>query len=80
VADVPAGVVTCTSTVPAVSGGASTVSWLSLLTTTVSAGTPPKVTSVASVKPLPLTMTVVPPPVEPEVVLRPVTVGVPAAV
>jgi hypothetical protein len=80
VAEVPAGVVTCTSTVPAASGGASTVSCVSLLTTTLSAGTPPKVTLVASVKPLPLTTTVVPPPLGPEVVFRPVTVGAAAAV
>jgi hypothetical protein len=78
VADVPLGVVTVTSTVPAAWAGAVAVSRPSALTVKVAA-TLPNCTAVAPVKPLPDTVTTVPPPVPPDVRLSPVTAGAAAA-
>ncbi len=73
-ADVPAGVVTVTSTVP-VPAGLSAVIVVSLTTVTFVAGVVPKSTAVAPVKPVPVIVTSVPPAVGPVVGLKPVTVG-----
>jgi hypothetical protein len=73
--EVPAVLVTCTSQVPAASGGAMAVICVALLTAKYVASMPPKVTAVASAKPVPVTVTTVPPAVEPLKVDRPVTVG-----
>src|SRR5712692_1387328 len=74
VADVPANVVTRTSTVPAASGGDVVV--IDVADTTVKlAATVPKLTDVAPVKFVPVIVRSVPPPVVPLVVLRLVTVG-----
>jgi hypothetical protein len=72
--------VTVTSTVPAACGGEVTVIDVSELTVKLVAGTLPKFTAVAPVKPVPVTVTVVPPPVVPELGLTPVTDGAAAAV
>jgi hypothetical protein len=75
VADVPLGVITVTSTVPAASGGDTAVNRLSVLTMKLVTGMLPKTTAVAPLKPLPFTATVVPPAVVPVVVPRLVTTG-----
>jgi hypothetical protein len=80
VAEVPVGVVTMMSTVPANWAGATAVMEVSLLTVKLVAATPPKETPLAPVKPLPLMVTLVPPAVLPLLVLRPVTAGAAAAV
>ena len=74
VADVPFGVVTVTSTVP-VPAGLSAVIVVALTTVTFVAGTVPKSTAVAPVKPVPVIVTNVPPAAGPEDGLRPVTIG-----
>jgi hypothetical protein len=74
VADVPAGVVTVTFTVP-VPGGLSTVIEVSLTTVKFVAGVVPKSTSVAPVKAVPVIVTRVPPDCGPVVGLNPVTVA-----
>ncbi len=79
VADVPAGVVTVTSTVP-VPAGLSAVIVVSLTTVRFVAGVVPKSTAVAPVKLVPVIVTRVPPAVGPLVGLTPVTVGATAAV
>src|SRR5712692_359867 len=61
VVDVPVGVVTVISTVPAVPAGARAVSALSERTVKSRAAVEPKVTALAPVKPLPVTVTSVPP-------------------
>ena len=73
-ADVPAGVVTVTFTVPA-PGGLMTVNVLSLTTVKLVAGAVPKSTTVAPVKPLPTIVTNVPPTLGPAAGLRPETAG-----
>ncbi len=73
-AEVPAGVVTVTSTVP-VPAGAVAVIGVALLTVKVVAATVPNLTPVAPVKLVPVMVTEVPPAVDPEVGLMPVTVG-----
>src|SRR5947209_1244248 len=74
--DVPSGVVTVTSTVPAVPAGLATVSWVSLCTSSPEPGLPaPKLTAVAPVKPPPITVTGVPPAVVPTAGLTAVTCG-----
>jgi hypothetical protein len=79
VADVPLGVVTVTSTVPA--GWAGAVAMISVSDSTKkSAGTVPKLTAVAAVKPLPRICTVVVPAVVPLLTFSPVTAGLAAAV
>ena len=68
--------VTVTSTVPLTLGaGLVTVIWLSLSTEKPLAGTDPKPTAVAPVKPVPATVTLSPPPAAPLDGLTPVTTG-----
>jgi len=75
---VPAGVVTFTFTAPAVWAGVTNDSEVALLTFTCAAGTTtaPIVTDVLpGTKRLPVTVTLVPPPVGPDAGVRPVVVG-----
>jgi hypothetical protein len=65
VLDVPLGVVTVMSTVPAASAGAITVSDVSEVTSKTAAAVDPKDTAVAAVNPLPVTTIVSPPRVLP---------------
>jgi hypothetical protein len=51
------------------------VIWVLLLTVNEVAATPPKSTAVAPVKPVPLMVTLVPPPTGPELGLTPLTTG-----
>ncbi|BCK66145.1 hypothetical protein Srufu_000980 [Streptomyces libani subsp. rufus] len=74
---VPQGVVTVTCTVPLPTGLVAVI-WVSELTTKDAACVAPKRTAVAPVKPLPVTVTAVPPAVEPDVGETDVTVGVAA--
>ncbi|MFT4218615.1 MAG: hypothetical protein QM619_15715 [Micropruina sp.] len=66
---------TRTSTTPSLPLGAVTVSLLRECTFSCVPGTPPNVTLVRWVKPLPLTVTLVPPATAPDVGDSPVTVG-----
>jgi hypothetical protein len=75
VGDVPATVVTVTSTVAAACGGATAVSCVSLFTVNDVAAYAPKLTADAPVKPLPVTITTVPPAVVPDEVPSAVTAG-----
>lgn len=75
VALVPEGVVTVTFTVPAEPAGAVAVIDVALLTVKLVAGVEPNSTAVAPVKLVPVIATEVPPAVEPDEGLRPVTVG-----
>ena len=68
------GVVTVTSTVP-VPAGELTVRLVALTALIEVPGVEPKSTAVAPVKPVPVTVTEVPPPAGPLVGLTPVTVG-----
>ena len=74
VGETPFGVVTTTSTIPAVLAGAVAVICESL-SITKTAVVPPKVTEVAPVKNVPEIITELPPVVNPEVGLREVTEG-----
>ncbi len=74
VAEVPLGVTTVTCTVP-VPAGEVTVRLVSLTTLSEVPAVAPKLAAVAPVNPVPLTVTVVPPPAGPLVGLTPVTVG-----
>ncbi len=74
--DVPPELATVTSTVP-VPAGLSAVIRVAELTEKAGAEVAPNRTDVASVKPVPVMITVVPPPPEPKVGLMPVTVGAP---
>ena len=74
VAEMPAGVVTFTSTVP-VPAGLSAVIEVSLTTVIFVAAVAPKSTAVAPVNPVPVIVTRVPPATGPLVGLRAVTVG-----
>ncbi len=76
IAEVPLGVVTVTSTVP-VPDGEVTVRLVALTTVSVVPAVAPKSTAVAPVKPVPLTVTKVPPAAGPLVGLTLVTVGGP---
>ena len=71
----PQGVITVTSTVPAVPAGLSAVIEVALTTVTFVAGVVPKSTAVAPVKSVPVIVTGVPPAVVPLVGERAVTVG-----
>ena len=62
---VPAGVVTSTLLAPAVPAGVVQVMVVELTTTLFVAAVPPKVTFVAPVKPVPVSVTAVPPAVRP---------------
>lgn len=75
VADVPPVVTTVMSTVPADPAGETAVIELSELTVKLTAAKPPKYTAVAPVKWLPLMVTVVPPAVDPDDGLIPITAG-----
>jgi len=75
--EVPPGEVTVISTVPAASAGVQRESEVSLLTTKLAA-TPPTATLVAPRKPIPTTLTNVPPVVGPLSSSMAVTVGVAA--
>jgi hypothetical protein len=75
VAEVPPGVDTVTSTVPALPAGDVTVTEVVLLTTTPVAVLAPKWTAVALVRAVPVIVTLVPPAVDPDVGLTLVTVG-----
>ncbi len=72
--DVPAGVLTLTSTVP-VPAGLIAVSWLSVSTDEGRTGLVPKKITEVPVKPLPKTCTGVPPAAGPLAGTSPVTVG-----
>ena len=63
--EVPEGVVTDATTVPAESAGAMTVIWVSEFIVKA-AGIPPMRTAVVPVKPLPVIITALPPLMEPE--------------
>ena len=76
VAEVPADVVTVTSTAPDDPAGATAVKLVAELTLNDVAGAEPNLTAVAPVKPVPVTVTDVPPVVGPEEGLTEVTVGV----
>ena len=71
----PPGVVTVMSQVPAKFGGATAVICVAELTTKSVEGALPKLTPVAPVKPVPVTVTRVPPAVLPELVLSEVSVA-----
>ena len=79
-AEVPPAAVTLTSTVPADSAGEVTVIEVVELTTTPVPATVPNFTPVTPVNPVPAMATEVPPTVDPEVGVRPVTVGTGGAV
>jgi hypothetical protein len=75
VVEVPLGVVTVMSTVPAARAGDVAVIWLSERTVKLLAAVPPKETALAPVKLLPVMVTTVPPAVVPDVGEMPVTAG-----
>jgi len=76
IADVPPGVVTVTSMVPAAWGGMITVIVVALVTDTgVVLDMLPNFTAVAPVKPVPVIVTVIPPDAGPDPGETPVTVG-----
>ena len=75
VADVPPGVVTVTSTVPAAWAGEVTVICVLETKVTPVPGVPPKLTVAALVNPVPVIVTRVPPANGPDVGEMPVTVG-----
>jgi hypothetical protein len=75
VADVPAPVATVTSIVAALWAGAVAVIWVEEFTEKLVAAVTPKETAVTPTKLVPVIVTVVPPPVGPEVGLTAVTVG-----
>src|SRR6202790_3412188 len=78
--EVPPGVVTKTSTVAAASAGEMMVMDVAELTTRPVPAVVPNFTTVAPVKPVPVTVTLVPPAVGPVFGLTPVTVGTGGAV
>lgn len=71
----PAGVVTTTLAVPADPAGVVAVMDVALTTEKLVAATPPMVTPVAPVNPVPVIVTAVPPAVVPLVGVKDVTVG-----
>ncbi len=74
VAEVPPGVLTVTSNVPAAAGG--DVAWIDVAETTLkTAELAPKLTAVAPLNPVPVTVTTVPPAVGPALGVTPVTAG-----
>ena len=77
--DVPLEVVTVTSTVPAASAGDTAVHEVELEQETPVAATPPKLTVLSGVKPVPEMVTEVPPPRGPLEGATRVTVGAEAA-
>jgi hypothetical protein len=75
VAEVPAGVVTVTSTDPDDPAGDTAVKVVDEVTLNDTAAIDPNLTAVAPLKPLPVTVTEVPPAIEPVFGLTFVTVG-----
>jgi hypothetical protein len=75
VRDVPPGVMTVTSTVPAAWGGEVAVIEVDELTVNDAAALAPNLTAVAPLRLLPLTVTVVPPATGPAAGLTPLTAG-----
>ena len=75
VADVPFGVVTVTSTVPDDPAGDTAVKVVDEATLNDTAAIEPNLTAVAPLKPLPVTVTEVPPAIEPVFGLTEETVG-----
>ena len=75
VEELPAGVTTVTSTFPGVCCGATAVIDVAEFTTNDDADIPPNNTWVARLNPVPLMVTLVPPAVEPLLVVRLVTWG-----
>jgi hypothetical protein len=80
VAEMPPGVVTVMSTVPAVPAGLVALIWLAELTVKLEAALLPKSTAVAPLRLVPVMVTTVPPMLVPEVGLMPVTTGAGVAV
>ena len=76
----PPGVVTVTSTVPALPAGETAVIWVAELKVKLAALVAPNITAVTPVKSVPVMTTEVPPAVGPLVVAREVTVGAGARV
>ncbi len=72
---VPPEVVTDTSTVPAAWAGETAVIWVPLFTVKLVAAPPPKATSVAPFRLVPVMITLLPPAVLPLAGVREVTVG-----
>ncbi len=72
---VPAGLVTCTSTVPVPAGEVAVISVSETIVNQAPVG--PKRTPLATAKPVPVMVTVVPPVAGPDVGLIPVTDGAP---
>jgi hypothetical protein len=75
VAEMPPGVVTVMSTVPAVPAGLVALIWLAELTVKLEAALLPKSTAVAPLRLVPVMVTTVPPMLVPEVGLMPLTTG-----
>jgi hypothetical protein len=75
IADVPFGVVTVTSTVPDDPAGDTAVKVVDEATLNDTAAIEPNLTAVAPLKPLPVTVTEVPPAIEPVFGLTEETVG-----
>src|SRR5690606_38361241 len=75
----PPGVVTATSTAPAAWAGVTAVIWVALSTVKLAAGVPPNVTAVASVRSVPVSVTLVPPATGPVAGATAVRVGAAAA-
>jgi len=72
---VPPGVVTVTSTTPAIPAGDVAVIWVADATLTPVASTVPNLTALAPVRLAPVMVTTVPPAVVPELGLTPLTAG-----
>ena len=75
VAEVPPGVVTVMSTVPAEPAGAVAEIWVAELTVAAAGAAPKATVELPATKPVPVTVTTVDPPVPPPVGTMPVTVG-----
>jgi hypothetical protein len=75
VADLPPVAATVTSVVPMAPEGETAVSWVAEFTVNEVAAVAPKLTAVVPVNSVPVTVTEVPPSLEPLVGLRPLTVG-----
>jgi hypothetical protein len=75
--EVPAAVVTVTTTTPAPSAGEVAVIEVAEFTVTAVAGVEPNLTVDPLTNPVPMMVTLVPPAVEPPLGLREVTVGAP---
>ena len=73
--DVPPGVVTVTSTVPAKAAGAVAVHEVPEVHVTLLPAADPKLMVAPTAKPVPVTVTTVPPDAMPDAGLSPVTVG-----